>query len=77
MTIELTGVILLFQKSTTRLHEYGSLAELATVSLEHPSPVSVLDSSVYRDDSPSPVKQTTISLKGKVLLRLTLKCVCA
>lgn len=45
-----------------------SQAELATISPEHPSPVSVLDTSVYRDDAPSPVKQTPAALKGKFLL---------
>lgn len=34
-------------------------AELPTVAPEQPSPVSVLDASVYRDDAPSPVKQIT------------------
>ncbi|KAG7012095.1 Protein LONGIFOLIA 1, partial [Cucurbita argyrosperma subsp. argyrosperma] len=41
-------------------------AKLATPALEHPSPVSILDSSMYRDEepSPSPVKQISKSLKG-------------
>lgn len=56
----------LFQKSTPRLDEDGSLAELATVAPEHPSPVSVLDASVYRDDSLSPVKHIPNALKGEV-----------
>ncbi|KAK6276110.1 hypothetical protein POUND7_005819 [Theobroma cacao] len=45
------------KKSIARLVEDGSVAELAMVALEHPSPVSVLDTSVYTDDAPSPVKQ--------------------
>lgn len=38
---------------------------------EHPSPVSVLDTSAYKDDEPSPVKQIPNALKGtlKSLLR--------
>ncbi|KAG2679501.1 hypothetical protein I3760_11G052900 [Carya illinoinensis] len=52
------------KEPTPRLDEDESLAELATVAPEHPSPVSVLDGSVYRDDAPSPVKQTPNSLKG-------------
>ncbi|XP_071721966.1 LOW QUALITY PROTEIN: protein LONGIFOLIA 1-like [Rutidosis leptorrhynchoides] len=38
-----------------RMDENG-LRELAIVAPEHPSPVSVLDASLYRDDEPSPVK---------------------
>ncbi|KAL4298087.1 hypothetical protein GQ457_12G006260 [Hibiscus cannabinus] len=45
------------KKLTSRLVEDGSAAELATGTPEHPSPVSVLDTLVYRDDAPSPVKQ--------------------
>lgn len=52
------------KKSTSRLDEDGSLAELATVAPEHPSPVSVLDESVYRDDELSPIKQIPNALKG-------------
>ncbi|XP_061376724.1 protein LONGIFOLIA 2-like [Gastrolobium bilobum] len=37
--------------STTRLDED------VTIAAEHPSPISVLDGSMYRDDVPSPVKQ--------------------
>ncbi|XP_021893228.1 protein LONGIFOLIA 1 isoform X1 [Carica papaya] len=43
--------------SAPRLSQDGSLAEFATVPPEHPSPVSVLDTLLYRDDAPSPVKQ--------------------
>ncbi|KAM1295808.1 hypothetical protein TB1_014944 [Malus domestica] len=52
------------QKSSPRLEEYGSVAELAIVGPEHPSPVSVLDNSAYRDDAPSPVKQMPNALQG-------------
>ncbi|GMJ14023.1 TON1 Recruiting Motif 4, LONGIFOLIA 3 [Hibiscus trionum] len=45
------------KKSTSRLVEDVSVAELAMATPEHPSPVSVLDTLVYRDDAPSPVKQ--------------------
>ncbi|XP_059441169.1 protein LONGIFOLIA 1 [Corylus avellana] len=52
------------KKSTSRFDEDGSLAELATVAPEHPSPVSVLDASVYRDDELSPIKQIPNAPKG-------------
>ncbi|MBA0847011.1 hypothetical protein Goshw_011095 [Gossypium schwendimanii] len=45
------------KKSTSRMVEDESMEEPAVVAPEHPSPVSVLDTSVYRDDEPSPVKQ--------------------
>ncbi|OMO79746.1 hypothetical protein COLO4_24325 [Corchorus olitorius] len=45
------------KKPSSRLVEDGLVAELAMVGPEHPSPVSVLDTSIYRDDAPSPVKQ--------------------
>ncbi|GKV35497.1 hypothetical protein SLEP1_g43755 [Rubroshorea leprosula] len=48
---------LMQKESTPRLGEYPSQAELAMVDPEHPSPVSVLDASVYKDDALSPVKQ--------------------
>ncbi|XP_050376897.1 protein LONGIFOLIA 2 isoform X2 [Argentina anserina] len=54
----------LMQQLTARLEEDGSAVELATVAPEHPSPVSVLDASVYRDDALSPVKQLPDALKG-------------
>ncbi|XP_004299293.1 PREDICTED: protein LONGIFOLIA 2 isoform X1 [Fragaria vesca subsp. vesca] len=52
------------QKLTARLEEDGSAVELATAAPEHPSPVSVLDPSAYRDDALSPVKQLPDALKG-------------
>lgn len=55
---------LMFQKSTPRLDEDETVAELATDTPEHPSPISVLDGSVYRDDVPSPVKQISEDSKG-------------
>ncbi|XP_054805948.1 protein LONGIFOLIA 1 isoform X2 [Prosopis cineraria] len=45
------------EKSIPRLDEDESAADIAINSQEHPSPVSVLDGSVYRDDEPSPVRQ--------------------
>ncbi|KAK1364124.1 Protein LONGIFOLIA like [Heracleum sosnowskyi] len=42
---------------TTRLSEDVLIAELATITLEQPSPVSVLDISFYEEDFPSPVKK--------------------
>ena len=42
----------------------GSVAE-STVASEQPSPVSVLDSTFYSDDLPSPIKKKSIAFKGK------------
>lgn len=62
-------MFLLAQLSMMAVGEDGSTIEQDTLAVEHPSPVSVLDGSLYRDDEPSPVKKiTTIldaSLKGK------------
>ncbi|BAT79806.1 hypothetical protein LR48_Vigan04g032400 [Vigna angularis] len=52
------------KKSTPRLDEDESVAELGGDAPEHPSPISVLDGSVYRDDVPSPVKQISEDSKG-------------
>ncbi|KAK7328425.1 hypothetical protein VNO77_22531 [Canavalia gladiata] len=52
------------KKSTSRFDEDETIAELATDAPEHPSPISVLDGSVYRDDMPSPVKQISENPKG-------------
>ncbi|XP_038894284.1 protein LONGIFOLIA 1-like [Benincasa hispida] len=56
------------QMKTSKYSDSRSLenAELATPAPEHPSPVSILDASIYRDDepSPSPVKQISKALKG-------------
>lgn len=46
-------------------------AEPGKASLEQPSPISVLDSTFYRDDSPSPVKKISNAFKGKVLVHGT------
>lgn len=40
-----------------------SMAETRKASSEQPSPVSVLDSTFYRDDSPSPVKKISSAFK--------------
>ncbi|KAJ8773144.1 hypothetical protein K2173_028321 [Erythroxylum novogranatense] len=45
------------ERPVSTSEEDGMSAEPAMVAPEHPSPVSVLDVSVYRDDAPSPVKQ--------------------
>ncbi|CAN6708462.1 unnamed protein product [Malus baccata var. baccata] len=47
-----------------------STAETRKASSEQPSPVSVLDSTFYRDDSPSPVKKISNAFKGIVLVQL-------
>ncbi|KAJ1388559.1 DUF3741-associated sequence motif, partial [Sesbania bispinosa] len=44
------------KNSTLRMDEDDSSAELAIDAPDHPSPVSVLDVSEYKDDVPSPVK---------------------
>ena len=65
----LTPLFSLSQKSTSRFEEDRTSWELL-VAPEHPSPVSVLDASVYRDDALSPVKQMPNMIKGKILLCL-------
>lgn len=45
------------KNSTSRSVDDGPVAELAMVAPEHPSPVSVLDTSIYREDAPSPVME--------------------
>lgn len=51
------------KKLAPRLSEDGALAEFASVAPENPSPVSVLDDTMYGDDALSPVKQISDSLK--------------
>ncbi|KAG2313278.1 hypothetical protein Bca4012_027853 [Brassica carinata] len=46
----------LMQNKSPRFSEDGSSANLSLVALEHPSPISVLDTSIYREMEPSPVK---------------------
>lgn len=48
-----------------------SMAEPAIATLEQPSPVSVLDATFYRDESPSPVKKISNAFKGAFLVHLT------
>ncbi|KAI3832224.1 hypothetical protein MKX03_024506 [Papaver bracteatum] len=50
-------------KLSPRLSEDGMSAELATTTPEQPSPVSVLDSSFYRDELPSPVRKISNALR--------------
>lgn len=57
-------LICFIQKSTQRLDEHEPVADIAINSQEHPSPVSVLDGSVYRDDEPSPLNQVADTPKG-------------
>ncbi|THF96274.1 hypothetical protein TEA_018172 [Camellia sinensis var. sinensis] len=56
------------KKLAARLNEYGVLPEFGSLAPEHPSPVSVLDDTKYRDDALSPVKQMPDVLKGSALL---------
>ncbi|KAF7806272.1 protein LONGIFOLIA 2 isoform X1 [Senna tora] len=51
-------------KSTLRLDEVESVSELATDAPEHPSPVSVLDGSAYRDDVTFPIQQISSAPKA-------------
>ncbi|KAA8547905.1 hypothetical protein F0562_004334 [Nyssa sinensis] len=46
-----------------RLSEDKSMAELTIATLEQPSPVSVLDATFYKEDSPSPVKKISNAFK--------------
>ncbi|GFZ12163.1 hypothetical protein Acr_23g0005480 [Actinidia rufa] len=55
--------VLVQEKLAQRLSEDGALAEFTSLAPEHPSPVSVLDDTMYRDDTPSPVKQIPDTLK--------------
>ena len=48
--------------------EDGSTVEQDAIALKHPSPIYVLDGSLYRDDEASLWKKITISLLGKLLL---------
>lgn len=60
----LTCHVLFYQNSTSRSVDDGPVAELAMVAPEHPSPVSVLDTSIYREDAPSPVKEILSTPEG-------------
>ncbi|KAJ0229448.1 LONGIFOLIA protein [Hirschfeldia incana] len=46
----------LMQNKSPRFSEDGSSLNLSLVALEHPSPISVLDTSLYREMEPSPMK---------------------
>ncbi|XP_057722363.1 protein LONGIFOLIA 2 [Arachis stenosperma] len=54
------------KKSTLMLDENEPISELAMDAPDHPSPVSVLDGSVYREDVLSPVKLISNAPKGDV-----------
>lgn len=56
------------QNYEARLTEDKSIAELATTTLEQPSPVSVLDATFYGEGSPSPVRKVSNSFEGEVLV---------
>lgn len=47
-----------------RFSEDRPMAELAIGTIEQPSPVSVLDTTFYEEDSPSPVKKKTTAFRG-------------
>ena len=64
----LSDSLMTFQKLAQSLSEDGALAEFASLAPEHPSPVSVLDDTMYSDDTPSPVKQIPDTLKGGTLI---------
>nr|XP_027123365.1 protein LONGIFOLIA 1-like isoform X2 [Coffea arabica] len=55
---------LINKKSMPIAIEEEPLAEHPTVAPEYPSPVSVLDSAMDMDDSPSPVKRITKTFRG-------------
>ncbi|KAH0969316.1 hypothetical protein GBA52_028830 [Prunus armeniaca] len=59
----LTGFFLLSQSPAVGLSDDRSMGKPGKASSEQPSPVSVLDSTFYRDDSPSPVKKISNSFK--------------
>ncbi|XP_031744429.1 protein LONGIFOLIA 1 isoform X2 [Cucumis sativus] len=63
-TVELLTPCSVKKLSMVASREDGSTVEQDAIALEHPSPVSVLDGSLYRDDETSPVKKITISLHG-------------
>lgn len=62
------AIFFLLQKLGPALSEDGCLAEFASVASVHPSPVSVLEYPMYKDDALSPVKQMPDVLKGSALL---------
>ncbi|GMP64201.1 hypothetical protein CsSME_00025587 [Camellia sinensis var. sinensis] len=57
-----------YKKLAARLNEDGVSPEFGSVALEHPSPVSILDDTMCRDDALSLVKQMPDVLKGSALL---------
>lgn len=66
MFIKLVFSLHILQKPSSSVEENGALAENALDTPEHPSPVCVLDASVHRDDTLSPVKQMPNMPTGKV-----------
>ncbi|BAT83267.1 hypothetical protein LR48_Vigan2584s000100 [Vigna angularis] len=59
--IDQTGKIISSSIQLSSMHQYNAFEELmkaeTMVTVEQPSPVSVLDAAFYRDDPPSPVKK--------------------
>ncbi|KAL5582133.1 hypothetical protein UlMin_014575 [Ulmus minor] len=47
------------QNPSARFSADGAMAEPGRLTAEQPSPISVLDATFYRDESPSPVKKTS------------------
>lgn len=64
----LTGYLICLQKSVSTRRKTISTVENQTTTLEQPSPISVLDDTFYSEDSPSPVKKTTMDFQGTASL---------
>ncbi|KAK7850325.1 protein longifolia 2 [Quercus suber] len=54
------------QSSLEGFKEDRSMAEPAIATMEQPSPISVLDATFYRDESPSPVKKISNAFKENI-----------
>lgn len=52
----------------TTPEQHMSAAELTVITMEQPSPVSVLDTPFYSEGSPSPVKRISTAFQGIHLL---------
>ncbi|KAL6973471.1 hypothetical protein U1Q18_027656 [Sarracenia purpurea var. burkii] len=63
------------KKLASRMSEDGGLAEFASVAPEHPSPVSVLDDTMYKDDAVSPMKQIPEALKDDGTMNSNRDCI--
>lgn len=67
--ISLTDFVSLIQYPTGCIEDM-LIVEPAIATLEQPSPVSVLDATFYRDESPSPVKKILNAFEGMLLVHL-------